>query len=336
MADALRVLDFGSVSPLRSQTLWHAVAEGVSAGAPPTLAFERPSAPYVSIGYHTSIRQLDLSACRRRQLPVYRRMAGGGPVYLDDGQLFFQICVPAAGLPPRRDDALRLLLAPAVEAFQGAGVAARLDEHGEIVVGDRKICGHGAAQIGMAVVVVGNLIERFDHAAATRVLACPSADARALVSRLVRRYVAATSCDPARFRRAAERAYADALGLRSAAGRLDRAERAALTELDRRFEAAAWVSGTGGPKRPTWMVKIRAGVWAVQAEHDGARVVAALVDGELREVRLIDPGLNGSTAAAERTLDGVRPEEAGRVLCPFGEPGRRVAAALAQVEGRQP
>ena len=43
MLDLLRVIDFGRVTPLRSQTLWHAVAYGVSDGAPPTLSFTRPS-----------------------------------------------------------------------------------------------------------------------------------------------------------------------------------------------------------------------------------------------------------------------------------------------------
>ena len=47
MSDVLRVIDFGRVTPLRSQTLWHAVAYGVSAGQPATLSFARPSGPYV-------------------------------------------------------------------------------------------------------------------------------------------------------------------------------------------------------------------------------------------------------------------------------------------------
>ena len=78
-------------------------------------------------------------------------------------------------------------------------------------MGEAKVCGHGAAQIEDAVVVVGNLIERFDHAAAARVLALPD-EVRAEVVRLMRRFVAATPADAAAFRAAAVAAYGQALG----------------------------------------------------------------------------------------------------------------------------
>ena len=85
----LRVLDFGRVSALRSQTLWHALAYGVSAGGAPTLSFMRPSRPYVGLGYHRRLEEADIEACREAGLPVFRRMVGGGVVYLDENQQFF-------------------------------------------------------------------------------------------------------------------------------------------------------------------------------------------------------------------------------------------------------
>ena len=132
MPEELRIIDFGQVSPLRSQTAWHAVAYGVSEGAPATLSFARPSHPYVCVGYHRDLAEVDRDYCRRHGLPVYRRMVGGGPVYLDSGQLFFQVTLPATAVSPSRVEALRVLLAPAVTAFQAAGVDARLDDDGEI------------------------------------------------------------------------------------------------------------------------------------------------------------------------------------------------------------
>src|SRR5204862_370211 len=85
-------------------------------------------------------------------------------VYLDEHQQFFQICLPLDAVPRSREHALRRLLEPAVAAFRAAGVPAELDDDLEIVVGDAKICGHGAAQIEDAVVVVGNLIGRIERA----------------------------------------------------------------------------------------------------------------------------------------------------------------------------
>jgi lipoate-protein ligase A len=268
----LRVIDFGRVSALRSQTLWHALAYGVSAGARPTLSFMRPSRPYVGLGYHRRMDEADLAACAEAGFPVFRRMVGGGVVYLDEHQQFFQICLPLAAVPRSREAALRKLLQPAVAAIRAVGVPAELDGDGEIVVGEAKICGHGAAQIEDAVVVVGNLIERFDHAAAARVLALPD-DVRAEVTRLMERYVLATPADPAAFRAAAIAAYGEALGLEPVVGRLSAYERERLFELDQRFRSPDWLRGPmqAAPKRS--QVKIRAGVyvdWSREREGVGA------------------------------------------------------------------
>lgn len=266
MVADLRVLDFGRVSALRSQTLWHAVAYGVSRGERPTLSFMRPSRPYVGLGYHRRLDEADLAACREAGLPVFRRMVGGGVVYLDEHQQFFQICLPASAVSPNRQGALRDLLSPAVTAFRAVGVPAELDDDGEIVVGDAKICGHGAAQIDDAVVVVGNLIERFDHAAAARVLALPD-DVRAEVVRLMERYVAATPVDAAAFRAAAIEAYGDALGLEPVSGGLTPYERERLFELDEQFRSPEWLRGPLQLGPPRLSVKIRAGVyvdWSVE------------------------------------------------------------------------
>jgi lipoate-protein ligase A len=330
----LRVLDLGRVSALRSQTLWHALAHGVSTGEPSTLAFVRPAEPYVCLGYHRRLDEVDLEACRTAGLPVYRRMVGGGPVYLDDGQLFFQIVVPATGLPLRRDEALRRLLEPAVAAFRAAGVPADLDDTLEIVSGERKICGHGAGQLEDAVVVVGNLIERFDHEAATRILRLPDGRLRGEVLRLMRRFVAATPADAATFKAAAADSYADALGLDPRPGTLAPQELARAAELDRLFEDPAWLRGPARPPAAATQVKVRAGVWAFAAGHEGTRVTASVVHGRIESLAILDPELNGSAGTVERELLGRSLAEAQAHLERHGEPGRRLAAALAKADGR--
>jgi lipoate-protein ligase A len=338
MPDRLRVIDFGRVTPLRSQTLWHAVAYGVSAGAPPTLSFARPSAAYVCLGYHRGLDEVDQEYCRRAGLPVYRRMVGGGAVYLDEGQLFFQICLPARMVPASRLDALRTLLAPAVTAFQAAGVAANLDDDLEICLGDRKICGHGAGQIEDAVVVCGNLIERFDHEQAARILALPDQAQRAETLRLMRRYVAATPVDAAAFKSAMSRAYASALGMTPGPGAVTAAERGRLAELDERFTSDEWLAGpaTGGRARGARarQVKVRAGVWTLAAANGPARVVASVVRGSVARAYLTAPGLNGSTDAAQRAITGIPLTAVAGVLDRFGGPGRQLAAAFAAADGR--
>ncbi len=245
MAETLRVIDFGPSSPLRSQTLWHAIAYGVSAGAPATLSFTRPAAPYVCLGYHRGLDELDTDYCRENGLTILRRMVGGGPVYLDPDQLFFQICLPARAVPSGRSNALRMLLEPAVAAFRVGGVPAVLDDDLEICLGDIKICGHGAGQIEQAVVVCGNLIERFDHLRATRVLALSDPAQRDQTLALMRRFVAPAPVDPAVFQAAIVSSFSEALGLDAMFGELTGIERTQLRAIDEQFTSETWLIGPG-------------------------------------------------------------------------------------------
>lgn len=258
MGQTLRVIDFGEVSPLRSQTLWHAIAYGVSEGSPPTLSFCRPSDPYVSIGYHRRLQELDLDWCQQAGLAIFRRMVGGGPVYLDPDQHFFQICVPESMTRGTRPQTIRALLSPAVDAFRATGIDAHLDQHSEISLGVAKICGHAAGQIGSAVVVVGNLITSFDHAAAARIIATPTKRAAEEYLELMRRYVQATPADPDRFRLEAVASYARALALAPQRSGLSAREWEQLEDLDRQFEDPEWLEGPPAPM-PT-DIKVRGGV----------------------------------------------------------------------------
>ncbi|MFZ2058924.1 MAG: hypothetical protein WAV54_16080 [Acidimicrobiales bacterium] len=338
MTESLRVIDFGCSPPLRSQTLWHAIGYGVSAGAPATLSFTRPAAPYVCLGYHGGTDEVDHDYCRANGLPVLRRMVGGGPVYLDADQLLFQICLPARAVPAARWQALRMLLEPAVTSFRELAVPAALDDDLEICVGGRKICGHGAGQIEQAVVVCGNLIERFDHERATRVLALADPAQVDQTLALMRRFVAATPVAPEAFRAAMIGAYAAALGLSAVAGDLTGPERTALADLDERFTSDTWLAGPDRPAPPVGAgarvrrVKVRAGVWTFSATCDGAQVVASVVRGAVDQVRLRASGLNGSSHEAELALTGVPLQSVAQVLAGFGAPGRRLAAAFAAAE----
>lgn len=263
----LRVLDFGSVSPLRSQTLWHALAYGVDGGAPATVAFCRPTGPYVSVGYHRSLDEIDLSWCGRRGLPVYRRMVGGGPVYVDEAQLLFQLVLARQLLSPSRTEAVRRVLGWVVPAFVAAGLDAALDAHGEISVGERKVCGHGAVEIGRAVAVVGNVLGRFDHHAATAILAIADAARRVEVEQAMRRYVGAgeATVDPDAFKVVAVGSLARHLELEPRPGSLTPQEHAQVLVLDEQFESDSWRVGSGRPGPRALDVKIRAGVHVTDA-----------------------------------------------------------------------
>lgn len=340
-AGVLRVIDFGSVSPLRSQTLWHAVAHGVGEGSPPTLSFVRSRGPYACLGYHRGFDELDSARCRRSGLPIYRRMVGGGPVYVDQSQLCFQISLPAAMVPATRPQALRVLLEPALPAFRSAGVEADLDPDLEIVAGDRKVCGHGAGQFGSGVTVVGNLIERFDHSAAASMLKTPGPGDAAEVLRLMRRYVAwdgesapAIDCDA--FIAGTRHSYSRALGLDERDGDLNEREMEILERLDRRFVDPRWVTREHTRPGRAWRLKVRSGVWLCSLAEGPYDVSVSVVKGCIERLRVAcrngdepEPDPDEIRNAAEGRSLG----EAAQRLSGRGLAGGRVAAALRAIEG---
>ncbi len=314
----LRIIDFGEVGALRSQTLWHAVARGVSEGSPATLSFMQPTEPYVSIGFHRSTEELDPKVCGPGGLPVFRRMVGGGPVYIDRGQLFFQIVVPEAAVPARRGDAVRRLLEPAVAAFNDVGIPAELDERNEVILGDRKICGHAAGQIGRSVLVVGNVIDSFDHESAASIVRAPSEDARDEFLRQMRRFVTPTPTDFGGFIAAATRRYAAALDLSPEEGELTAAEPQHLEQLDQLFMDPEWVNGIERRADRWWRAKVKSGVWVGHGTHNGHQVTATFEGDRIASLRLSSQGAASSAVVtgavsldeAVKALRAVAPEVA--------------------------
>lgn len=299
---SLRVIDSGAASALQSQTIWHALAYGVSESGQATLSFVQPTQPYVCLGYHRGLDELDLGFCTAAGLPVFRRMVGGGPVYLDDDQLFFQIVLPLREVPMVRAVALERLLLPAVQAFRDCGVDASLRD-GEICVGDRKICGHGAGQIADAVVVCGNLIGSFDHACATNILRLPDPAIRDEVERMMRRYVLATPAPTADFKAALTSAYAAAFRWVPRRGELSTSERSELARLDREFVTSEWVAGEIPSRGPTIRIKIREGVRVARAQRGDITLLLSSVAGMVVRAELT--GVSDMTPVLGRNLGEV-------------------------------
>lgn len=168
----MNVYDLGVVPRLQSQLLYHALPRVGGTG----VILLSPATPYVCIGYHQDAAQeVDLDFCREHSIPVFRREVGGGAVYLDGNQLFYQIVLPPDHPAAQGDkEAIyRRLLAPVVRTYQAIGIPAEYKAVNDIVVAGRKISGNGAAEIADCTVLVGNLILDFNHEIMARVLRVP-------------------------------------------------------------------------------------------------------------------------------------------------------------------
>lgn len=269
----IRLLDLGLVSPVRSQTIYHAVGHALtSAGeaeTPDTIILVGPTHPYVSIGYHQDAeREVDLTYCRDRGMPVVRREVGGGAVYLDAGQVFVQWVFHRDALPVRLEDRFALYVRPLVETYRALGVAAYYRPVNDIHVGGKKIGGTGAAQMDEAEVLVGSLMLTFDKAAMARVLKVASEKMRDKIFESLEQYMTTlaeqlgATPDPARMRQLYLERAAAALGREITPGTPTAAELELAAELDAQFVSDAWLYQKGALRRRG--VKINEDVYVVE------------------------------------------------------------------------
>lgn len=239
---SMRRLDLGLVGALRSQAVYHGLAATMDEGTPDAVVFCRPREPYLCVGYHQRADQvLDLERCRRRGWLVVRRRIGGGAVYLDADQVFYQVIVHRRRAPHAVAQIYRRYLAAPVLVLRWLGLDARLVAPNEIEVGGRRIAGTGGGYLGQAVVVVGNLLLDFPEDRMAEAWRTPSPGFRGLAREGLGHYLTTlrrelgTPPAPALLTELLARAYAETLATELVPGALtgceERAIRAAAAEL---------------------------------------------------------------------------------------------------------
>jgi lipoate---protein ligase len=157
-----------------SQLIYHAQArvnvEGINILA--------PSSPYVCIGYHQNLEQeVDLEYCEENAIPVFRREVGGGAVFLDGNQIFYQIVLHKENPLTKGGKAefFERMLQPVVDTYDELGIPSKFRPVNDVItIEGRKISGTGAAEIGDYIILVGNLIADFDYKTMARVLRVPN------------------------------------------------------------------------------------------------------------------------------------------------------------------
>lgn len=293
----IRLLDLGFVPPVRSQTVYHAVAYAMAPTDTDTIILVSPTDPYVCIGCHQDIeREVDLSYCEAKGLPVVRREVGGGATYLDSMQVFTQWIFHRDHLPAGIEERFALHAQPVVETYHALDIPAYYRPVNDIQVAGKKIGGMGAARIGIAEVLVTSLMFDFDIESMTRVLKVSSEKMRDKVHQGLRQYMTTliSELGHAPDREMVKALYVDrcrsALDREIVPGVLTENEEMMARQLDERFMTADWLYQQAKLRQSS--VKIHQDVVVVEADHKAPGGLIRIT-ARLREERIEELSISG-------------------------------------------
>jgi lipoate-protein ligase A len=341
------------VSWEHSQALYHAAAYlGREA-----LFILRPATPYVCIGFHQDAEQeIDLDFAAKNNIPVFRREVGGGAVYLDGGQLFYQLVIRKdhPEMPEDKDAIYRKFLMPVVDTYREFGVDAEYKPINDIVANGRKVSGNGAAEINDMIIIVGNFILDFNYEMMSKCLRVPDEKFRDKVFKTLQDNLSTmlretgSMPDTRQLGDALVKRYEPILGKMTLKTEPDADLLAKAEELQAERYTDEWLFANDRRRPDARQVKIREGVYVIQnmLKVPGGliRVTAVNEDGVLRDVHLsgdfffypaenlpkLESALSGIPAQSEaitqavaafyasNTVEtpGVQPADFARVLIP--------------------
>jgi lipoate-protein ligase A len=267
----VKLYRLGSVSWQDSQLLYHAQPRLGREG----LNLLSPASPYVCIGYFQDVEQeVDVEYCRQQSIPIFRREVGGGAVYLDGEQLFYQLVIRRDNplTPATKEEFYRKFLQAPIATYRVLGIPAEYKPVNDIVANGRKISGNGVAEIGETIVFVGNLIVDFNYEMMARVLKVPDEKFRDKIRKTLRENLSTIKRElgsaPSRGQLwdllAAE--FTKVLGPLEVQTAVDAAWRARTDELAAQFLSDDWLYQKRRPAAGR-EVKIRAGVEVRQKMH---------------------------------------------------------------------
>jgi lipoate---protein ligase len=178
MGDAVpfRVIDTGIRGGRANIAFDEALIEAHKEGRiPDTIRFLR-FRPSALIGRHQFLsREVRISYCEAHGIEIGRRITGGGGLYLDEGQIGWELVFDRKHLGfSDLDGAARRICEAAAEGLARLGVQARYRPRNDIEVEGRKLSGTGGFFDGETLFYQGTLLIDFDPAIMTAVLNIPA------------------------------------------------------------------------------------------------------------------------------------------------------------------
>jgi lipoate-protein ligase A len=177
MPGTLRVIDSGVMEGRMNIALGQALIEQHAAGrVPNTLRFLR-FPPTALVGRHQVLGQeVNLDFCHANGIGLARRITGGGAIFLDPGQLGWELVIHKSAVGGATlTELARKICEAAADGLQQLGVPARFRPRNDIEVDGRKLGGTGGFYDGDTLFFQGTVLVDLDPALMVSALQVPRA-----------------------------------------------------------------------------------------------------------------------------------------------------------------
>jgi lipoate-protein ligase A len=271
--------------------------------------------PYTCIGFAQDLqKELDIEYCKDHGIPYFRRETGGGTVYLDKNQLFYQLIIHRDNpeTPWHNEGFFRKFLNPVVKTLINLGMNAKFVPINDLIVDGKKISGNGGGEIGECKVLIGNLLLDFDFNRMAAILNVPNEEFRKRIYNSMLANLTTIKAELGsiptnkKLRNMLKSEYEKLLGPLSAS-ELDKNVYTLMSELGEKFSTEKWLFQRV-PKVIGREVKIREGLLLVyknyQINDQEIELMFEVEEEKIKDVKLINSSKMNKLSANINKLIG--------------------------------
>ncbi len=154
-----RVIEMEKLDPYMAMALEEICLESVRDGGDPVIHFWEWDRTAVTIGSFQMMNdEVYVEKCRKDEVPIIRRISGGGTMFHDLGQEFiFSITAPPGILSNDITKSYKQVLDPVKKGLSEIGLGSRIEEN-NLMVGDLKISGSSQRRTSKAILHHGTVL----------------------------------------------------------------------------------------------------------------------------------------------------------------------------------
>ncbi len=325
MKNVWRLLDTGRLPAANNMALERVILTARSHNMVPDTIHFLEFYPCALLGYHQAVElEIEEEYCREHGIEINRRISGGGCIYMDEGQLGWEIFAlkDTPGIPKQLDDMYQMLCEAAVAGLDKLGVAAKYRPKNDIEVGGRKISGTGGTELGDSLLYHGTILTDFD---VDTMIACLKLPLKKLENKQIESFKERVTClrevlgvvPPMEdIKKAMADGFAEVLGVElQVAGLTDYEEKLLALELPK-FQSDDWIRGQRSRQKSDLKVvdHMTAGGLirlSVRVDHDRHILKSIFITGDFfaypeRSILDLEAALKNSSSQDEKILTNVR------------------------------